>query len=208
MDCCLGFPSGMTCEPSTGDRGEERLMSCVEGSHARTSHHQVEPRRESMEQGADYGKSRRESLAKYDPDTRSWKTPQCSLFGDLEPSLVTFPRWGTMRDGVCWEDDMPGHLQNATESGYLPTPTKRESRDRSRVSVQAKLHNRPKNYGGCVARLACAVALENGMMLDDPVVTLNPRCAEQMMGWPIGMTSLSPLEMDKFQQWLRLHGAL
>jgi hypothetical protein len=35
---------------------------------------------------------------------------------------------------------------------------------------------------------------------------LNPRWVEWLMGWPIGWTSLQPLETDKFQQWLDAHG--
>ena len=36
--------------------------------------------------------------------------------------------------------------------------------------------------------------------------TLNPNWVEWLMGWVIGWTDLKPLEMDKFQQWLNLHG--
>ncbi len=35
---------------------------------------------------------------------------------------------------------------------------------------------------------------------------LNPRWVEWLMGWPIGWTSLEPLEMDRFLQWLSQHG--
>lgn len=35
---------------------------------------------------------------------------------------------------------------------------------------------------------------------------LNPGWVEWLMGWPIGWTDLKPLEMDRFQQWKRLHG--
>ena len=35
---------------------------------------------------------------------------------------------------------------------------------------------------------------------------LNPDWVEWLMGWPIGWTDLKPLGMDKFQQWLHLHG--
>ena len=35
---------------------------------------------------------------------------------------------------------------------------------------------------------------------------LNPDWVEWLMGWPIGWTDLKPLAMDKFQEWLRLHG--
>ena len=36
--------------------------------------------------------------------------------------------------------------------------------------------------------------------------TLNPTFVEWLMGWPLEWTGLKPLEMDKFQQWLHLHG--
>lgn len=37
--------------------------------------------------------------------------------------------------------------------------------------------------------------------------TLNPMWVEWLMGWPVGWTDYGALEMDKFQQWQRLHGA-
>ncbi len=37
--------------------------------------------------------------------------------------------------------------------------------------------------------------------------TLNPMWVEWLMGWPVGWTDCGALEMDKFQQWQRLHGA-
>jgi hypothetical protein len=37
---------------------------------------------------------------------------------------------------------------------------------------------------------------------------MNPEWVEWFMGWPIGMTALQPLAMDKFQQWLNSHGKL
>lgn len=37
--------------------------------------------------------------------------------------------------------------------------------------------------------------------------TLNPMWVEWLMGWPVGWTDCEPLETDKFQQWLRSHGA-
>jgi len=36
---------------------------------------------------------------------------------------------------------------------------------------------------------------------------LNPDWVEWLMGWPIGLTDLKPLAMDRFRLWLRLHGA-
>lgn len=34
---------------------------------------------------------------------------------------------------------------------------------------------------------------------------LNPNWVEWLMGWPIGWTDLKPLEMDRFQSWLKAH---
>ncbi len=39
-----------------------------------------------------------------------------------------------------------------------------------------------------------------------PAGSLNPRWVEWLMGWPIGWTSLEPLETDKFRLWLSQHG--
>jgi hypothetical protein len=36
--------------------------------------------------------------------------------------------------------------------------------------------------------------------------TPNPEWIEYLMGWPIGMTATTPLETDKFRQWLRSFG--
>jgi hypothetical protein len=33
-----------------------------------------------------------------------------------------------------------------------------------------------------------------------------PELCEYYMGWPIGATTLQPLEMDRFQQWQQAHG--
>ena len=35
---------------------------------------------------------------------------------------------------------------------------------------------------------------------------LSPDWVEWLMGWPIGLTDLKPLAMDRFQEWLRRHG--
>jgi hypothetical protein len=37
---------------------------------------------------------------------------------------------------------------------------------------------------------------------------LNPTWIEWLMGWPRGWSASEPLEMGKYQQWLRLHGQL
>ena len=63
------------------------------------------------------------SLGKYDPASRSWKTAQRSFLGDLEESLVTWPRSGMTAAGECWELPMLEPITSGTGSGlWLPTP--------------------------------------------------------------------------------------
>ena len=115
------FPSGMTCKHLTDERGEEVLTWFLEDSHAKISAPQ-EKAQGSRESEAGCGRTWQESLAKYDLATCSWKTPQCSLLAGLDEFSGTWPRWGLMRDGVCWAQLMPVRRINEIESGLLPTP--------------------------------------------------------------------------------------
>jgi len=112
---------GMTYKPLTESRGQELLMLYLEDFHAKTSQQQ-EKAQELMENDQECGQKWLASFVKYDPDSSSWKTHQCSLLGDLEPFSETWPRWGLMRDGECWEQQMSGLRINETESGLWPTP--------------------------------------------------------------------------------------
>ena len=93
---------GMTYKPLTENRGEELLTLYLEDFHAKTSA-QPERAQELMEIEAECGEKWRASFTKYDKDTHLWKTHQCSLLGDLEEFSETWPQWGLMRDGECWE---------------------------------------------------------------------------------------------------------
>jgi hypothetical protein len=113
---------GMTYKPLTASRGEELLTLYRAGFHAKTSQPQGGGL-ELTESEAGCGEKWRASFTKYNPDLRSWKTHQCSLLGDLEPFLETWPQWGLMRDGECWEQQTLAQTTRGTESGLLPTPT-------------------------------------------------------------------------------------
>ena len=93
---------GMTYKPLTVDRGEELLTLYLAGFHAKTLAPQ-EKAQELTENDQECGEKWRASFTKYDPDMRLWKTHQCLLLGDLEPFLETWPQWGLMRVGECWE---------------------------------------------------------------------------------------------------------
>ena len=116
---------GMMFKPLTESRGEELLMLYLEGFHAKTSQPQ-EKEQELTESDQECGEKWRGSFTKYNPDSRSWKTHQCSLLGDLDEFLETWPQWGLMRGGECWEQQMLEQTIRGTESGLSeqtwPTP--------------------------------------------------------------------------------------
>ena len=127
--CCSGSATeffrnsrfGTTCGLSTANRGAERSTSSAAASLAKTYLAQ-ERARESMEREADCGLILQESLARYDPATHLWRTRQCSLFEGLEECLETFPKVGTMRNGVLWELTTAEPRTDEKECGYWRTP--------------------------------------------------------------------------------------
>ena len=218
-DACHASPSGTTCKPSTGSLGAGASMSSAGASRAKTSA-QPERAQESTESGRECGTTWPESLAKYDLATSSWRTPQCSLLGDSDEFSETWPRWGMMRNGVCWGRTTPGHRTKGTESGFWPTPTcmagamylESNALKRNSMSLASAVHywitpmardykghtNNPKNrgYGG---------TLPDQVKERTGGGQLNPPWVEWLMGWPIGWTDLNESAMDKFQQWRHSH---
>jgi len=123
QDKMMGFSRlsrfGMTFKPLTESRGEELLTLYLEAFHAKTSQPQ-EKELELKESDQECGEKWRGSFTKYDPDTSLWKTHQCSLLGDLEEFLETWPQWGLMRDGECWEQRTLEQTIRGTGFGLEP----------------------------------------------------------------------------------------
>jgi hypothetical protein len=185
---CQSSQSGMMSPPSTELRGEEKSMSSAEDSLAKTSQQQArEP--ESQEKKVDCGEKWPESLAKYDQDSRSWRTHQCLLFEDLTESLEIFPRWGMMHDGELWEPAMSAHFIEEIEFGSLPT----EKEQLYPTPTCADAKNVGRNNS----------SQNNLHKITD--LHLNPDFVEELMLWPTGWTDLKPLEMGKFQLWQQQH---
>ena len=120
-ESCQSSQYGMMSAHSTEHLGEEKLMLYAEDSLAKTSLQQ-EREKELQEREVVFGKKWQESLAKYDPSTHSWKTHQCLLLGDLEEFSETWPQWGIMQDGECWERIIAMLPTREKESGFWPTP--------------------------------------------------------------------------------------
>jgi len=142
---------GMTFKPLTENFGEELLTSYREGFLAKTLA-QLEKGQELMENEAECGEKWRASFTKYDLDTRSWKTHQCSLLEDLEEFSETWPQWGLMRGGECWEQRTLEQTIRGTESGLLPdgmvtfhTPntTGLDGGSNSRKALKKRMENWP-----------------------------------------------------------------
>ncbi len=211
---------GMTCRPLTESHGAELLTSWRAGFHAKTSA-LPETAQELTESAAGCGRTWPGSLAKYDPDTSSWKTAQHSLLKGLDEFSETWPRWGLMRVGECWELPISERPIKESASGLWPTPVASDTSSRTKpyaqggtpLSLAVKTWPTPQasdnRNRGTRSTPAIARRIEAGkqvmlsMCMDGP---LNPAWVEWLMGWPIGHTDLKPLETDRCQSVRPWHG--
>jgi hypothetical protein len=185
---------GMTYKPLTESRGEELLTLYREVFHAKTSAQQ-EKAQELTESEAGCGEKWHASFAKYDPDTCSWKTAQCSLLGGLDEFSETWPQWGLMRDGECWEQIPLDYPTGENEFGcWLPTP----------VTSMWRGAAKKRFWGSQEYRASFTV--EWVRMSTDCAQYFHPDCAELLMDFPDKWTELKPLETRKFQEWQQLPG--
>jgi len=184
---------GMTFAPLTEDLGEELLTLCLEDFHVKICQQRVEEL-DLMDQDQVCGKKWQGWLAKYDPDTSSWKTAQCSLITDLDECLEIYPTSGLMRDGLLWEQTRLVGSTTETEFGLLPTPT---ARDFNGHTITKK---RPKGFNKVLPNVFKLEFQLQGQCYPHPTFS------EGLMLWPVGWTDLKRLEMDKFQEWQQQHG--
>lgn len=206
---------GTMFAPLTDTLGEELLTWFRAGFLAKTSAPQ-ERAQESTAQSLDCGEKWRGWLARYSRDTSSWKIHQCSLFADLEPCSVTWPKWGLMRDGACWEQMMSERHTSENASGLLlPTLTVCGNYNRKGASKTSG-----DGLATAIKRLPTLTrhdSKNNGpsqLKRHEPglrVVAagggpLNPTWCEWFMGFPLEWTALQHSETLKFQQWLNSHG--
>lgn len=183
---------GMTFGHSTAESGAA-LLTWFRGDFLARTSAAPEPVPESPESGQGSGEKWHGSLARYDRASSTWKTHQYSLLGDLTLYSETWPRWGLMRDGVCWGQSTLAPRTSGTESGLWPTLT---------ASIGTKCGGRHK---GRPDTLSSYLAEIEGLKTSSTSL-VNPVWAEWFMGWPLGWTDLKPLAMDKYRQWLQWHG--
>ena len=221
---------GMTFKPLTEDRGEAVLMSYLEAFPVKTFPQQ-EKGQASTESDLACGEKWHGWLAKFDPNTSSLKTAQCSLLEEEPELLQTLPRSGMTRNGTLWERQTLVRRINATESGLWRTPdtgaggtsgllkngqTHRSNGQPIQIRLVDQVAN-PRLWPTPTARIwkggGRKMIRDDGKSREDMLDwlveqnggRLNPTWVEWLMGWPLGWTDLKPLEMDKFQQWRQQH---
>ena len=214
---------GMTFKPLTESRGEELLTLYLAGFHAKTSQLQ-EKEMDLTESEAECGEKWHGLLARYDQDSHSWRTVQCSLLEDLNESLQTLPRWGMTVGGELYL--LPTLVQtiDENESGLsekwaTPTtmdklPPKSEAALLRESTIARPGRSKPANLRDQVSnmhRWGTPKAQDSRHALRDRGKgnlgeqvsglhnggKLSPLWTEWLMGWWIGWTDLKPLEMDK-----------
>lgn len=231
MDCSKLSQFGLTCQLLTESRGEALLMSYLAAFHVRTLAPQEKEQALQAKEAA-YGKSSHGLLAKYDQDTHSWKTAQCSLLEDWTAYSVNLPSSGTMQNGACYLRPMLAQTMSVKESGLLPngktfhhTPntTGMDGGSNSRKALKKRMQvagavmkfatpqasdNRGRgnlSSGAVMRRIAIGKQISLSQSVSEVSGNLNPTWTEWLMGFPLGWTSLRPLVTRKFRYALQRH---
>lgn len=174
---CLRFQSGMTSEHSTAFHGEVALTWYREAFPASRIPARLEAVTRRMISGRKCGESWQRQL----PGTYLPRTPKDAR-SISRPT--TLRRWVT-KPAACpflrqtWVRTIYG-----SDFGFVHTPT--ETANYTAPSMM--------KWPNC--RAFVQAFGKN-----------SPQIAEWLMGWPAGWTELAPLATDRFQSWLRQHGA-
>ncbi len=207
-ESCQSSQSGMMSAHLTEPHGEGRLMSSAEDSLAKTYLEQKLTTAEAssrqmgwMEKGLDCGAKCLESFARLDHDSCSWKMSQPCLIKELESFCETWPRWGMMHNGECYQ--LPPLVPRITAREYfwLLTPSASDGKKRFSFRSASLADRYRKHPKGNLAEQVSFLAQERGVMDG----RLNPAFWDWMIGWPSGWTDLQPAEMHKFQRWQQQH---
>lgn len=142
--------------------------------------------KEQMESDQDSGQSSPVLLAKLDPDTQSWKTCQISWLEMMDDGLdefsLTWPRSGSMRNGIAYQLQPLARPIEGTESGLLPTPAARDWKGAVKPETMAKKGRNPSTN-----------SLPDAIEHRGEDGRLNPQFVEWLMGYPIDHTELKDL---------------
>jgi len=206
---------GLTCAVLTESRGEELLTLFQAGFPVKTLA-QREKERGLMGPDQACGVKWQELSAKYDLDSRSWRTHLCLWDEALRWSSVILPKWGMTVSGVLFQHPTAERPISAKDSGLWPTQDtkgfaneeslrasrkKKEAHWPTPTAHNAKEQDSPAESDRNTITL-CAQARGGDQTLPR---YLNPEWVEWLMGWPLGWTDLKPLGMGRFQEWQQQH---
>jgi hypothetical protein len=208
---------GMTFKPLTEDLGEELCKLYREAFLVRTFP-LPEKDKDLKVNDPECGSTWRGWLAKYDHNTSSWRTPQCSLLEEELELLETLPKWGMTVNGLLWElPTLMPHI-NETECGFSvnwPTPVHSEARQGLQIRREGKKGSQvslstavltwptPTTKGMSGGSGSWDLLNKNTTIQEARLMgagnggQLNPTWVEWLMGWPLGWTDLKPLGTDK-----------
>ena len=120
--------SGVTLPRSMANRGAEKWILSLEDFPARISPTQASAPGSAKEPGQDCSTNMPALLAKYDPDTSSWRTSQaCWITGQWALFSENFPAWGSLVSGECFQRQNVAVRTNGKGFSSWPTPTPQES---------------------------------------------------------------------------------
>jgi len=140
---CPVSQSGMIYAPLTVGRGVEQLTLFAEDSHAKTYRLPAGAKGWRVK-GRGSGMKWRGWSARLDHNMSSWKIAQCSPGEDLTGCSWAWPRWGMMRNGVCWERTMLELPTSGKGSGFWLTPRVVEV-DETPENFRRRMNSRRKN---------------------------------------------------------------
>jgi len=218
------FRYGMMSEPLMDAHGEVVLTWCLEASRARTSAPLARVQ-ESMESDPDYGPRWRALSVRFNPDTCGWRTAHCLLEEDLDWSLLTLPRWGSLQDGELLERITLERRTKETEFGCWPTPKASAAgpdfaavKRKKSISLQTAVAMFPtpcasegrqgyqnRNNGKKGSQKSLTTIVQAGPS-DLVGGSLNPTWVEWLMGWPLGWTDCGASATVRFREWCSAHG--
>lgn len=189
MESSVHSQSGMTSERLMAAAGPARSTLLREDSRARTSR-RAEPTKVSTASAVGSGHTWLGSFAKYDPSSCSLKTLGDSVSSDSRRSSVTLPECGSMRNGMLYQRAPLAPHKCDDGCSYWPTPT----------ATMAKSgwghgkHSQGRYRSSVLQRCALTGWAPH------------PELLEAVQGWPIGWTARESLGMDRYREWLSLHG--
>ena len=221
LDKMTGFSRlsrfGMTYKPLTENLGEE-LLTLFRGDFPVRTLVPQEKEQALQETDRVCGNTWPGLLARYDLNSHSWRTVQCSLLEDLNESLQTLPKWGMTVGGELyllpklvqttdenefglsekWSTPIAGLSKHSASPEYWNNRILKGRQTDTHMEVVKRMWGTPKAQDSRHAlrdrgkgNLGEQVSgLHNGGHL-------NPTWTEWLMGWPLGWTDLKPLETDK-----------